>query len=90
MLNSRHAILQLIANGRITPSEAERLLIAWNEGREVLWALAVCLAVSVLAQLHSRELLPGLAHIAHSLLPGSSFALHRTLLLLNHLLGGTL
>jgi uncharacterized protein YjiS (DUF1127 family) len=39
METDRRMILRLAAMGRITPMEAERLLIAWNEGRETVWAL---------------------------------------------------
>ncbi len=36
MKDDRRAILSLIALGRITPYQAERLLIACNESREVV------------------------------------------------------
>jgi hypothetical protein len=38
MPNDRHAILHLVALGRIATSEAERLWIVWNEEREGQWA----------------------------------------------------
>ena len=50
------AILGLIATGRITPAEAERLLAAWNESRETAWILAASMGVALLAQLHPHEL----------------------------------
>lgn len=37
MNTNRRTILHQVALGRITPIEAERLLIAWNDGRENLW-----------------------------------------------------
>ena len=48
MNTDRRAILSLVATGRITASEAERLLVAWNDSRETVWILAaepgVCVA----------------------------------------------
>lgn len=64
MKQERQAILSLIALGRITPEQAERLWAASNAGREELWAAGVC-AAACLAQM-----LPALARLAHSLLPG--------------------
>jgi hypothetical protein len=49
---------------------------------------AACIAFSLLAQLNPQRWLQGLPHTAHSLLPGSNVALHHTLSLVNHLLGG--
>lgn len=85
MQTDRRIILHLVAIGRITPAEAERLLIAWNEGREGLWVFAACITVSFLAQLNLPHLIPGLMHIAHSLMVGSSIPLHRILSLFIHL-----
>ena len=62
MKRERQAILSLIALGRITPREGERLLAIWNAGREELWVFAAC-AAAVLAQG-----LPVLERLAHSLL----------------------
>jgi hypothetical protein len=76
--------------GRITPTEAERLLVVWNDGREGVWLLAACIAIASLAQLHPRAWVPWLAHIAHSLLPGSHASLHHAVSLLTCLLGGIL
>ena len=62
MHRERQAILSLIAMGRITPREAERLLAAANAGREEMWIIGAC-AVAVLAQW-----LPSLAQLAQTLL----------------------
>jgi hypothetical protein len=59
MGSDRRAILTLIAMGRITPREAERLLAAWNEGREMWWIAAGCLVAAVVVQLHGTTLAPG-------------------------------
>ena len=64
MKRERQAILSLIALGRISPREAERLLAAWSSARDELWAIAIC-AAACLAQS-----LPALERLAHNLLPG--------------------
>jgi hypothetical protein len=77
MQTDRRSILHLVALDRITPTEAERLLIAWNDGKETRWILASCLAVAVLSQLHINTLLPEkFDSLAHGLK------------LVTHLLGG--
>ena len=64
MYRERQAILSLIALGRITPREAERLLAAWNVGREERWIIGAC-AMASLAQWF-----PSLAQLAHTFLSG--------------------
>ena len=44
MHNDRSAILSLVAIGRITPREAERLLAVWPDGDEAVLRLGLCLA----------------------------------------------
>jgi hypothetical protein len=63
MHGERQAILSLVAVGRITPREAERLLAAWNLGREEFWVIAACVAACL------AQFLPELARLAHSVLP---------------------
>ena len=87
MHTDRRTILFLVAVGRITPAEAERLLLAWNEGREILWALGVCMVVTVLAHAHPDALLPDLLHLVHPL-RGNSDSARCALSLVNRLLGG--
>ena len=58
----RRMILGLLAMGRITPAEAERLLAAWNDSRETAWILAAGFAFALLAQIHLHQLLPLLMH----------------------------
>jgi hypothetical protein len=69
MNNHRRAVLQLVAMGRVTPAQAERLLMALSEGQPTLWALVACIVVLLLTQLHLHQLLPSLLHAAQSLLP---------------------
>lgn len=90
MNNDRRAILNLIAAGRITPVEAERLLAAFNESRENLWILAVCLTCVCLAQLNLHELLPGLAHFLNAQIPQWATAAQHAISLEKGLWGGLL
>jgi hypothetical protein len=65
MRNERRTILGLVAAGRISAIEAERLLHAWNESRDELWVIAACLLVCV-TQIHLRLPLEGLGHFIES------------------------
>ena len=86
MSNHQRVLLQLIAIGRISPAEAERLLIAGNEGRGLLWVLCGCMVIAALSQ--AQTLLPGLLHAAGVVLKEGPPLLHRIALLLNQCLGG--
>jgi hypothetical protein len=93
MQTDRRAILTLVALGRITAAEAERLLLALNAGREGLWVPAACLAATFMVLCARFDPMPwfaSLAHIAHSLLPGTLIALHQFQPLFTHLFGGIL
>ena len=79
MNTDRHAILSLVAMGRITAAEAERLLAVWNESRETAWIVGLCLAFACLAQLHLRELLPMLMHFCSAQIPALAEAVHHAL-----------
>jgi hypothetical protein len=84
MKRERQAILSLIALGRITPAEAERLLAAWNAGREEIWALAACLVICL------AQFLPALARLAHTLLPERISGLHHAITAVSYWMGGLL
>lgn len=91
MTCNRRAILNLIAIGRITPAEAERLLATWNQGRDTLVALIAGFVLASLPEL--RTLMPAAARAAGTLLPLAAAAAHQarniiTHLLITHLLGG--
>lgn len=64
MLHQQRAILSLIAAGRITALEAERLIAAWQDAREWFWIAVACIAACVLqAQPHiDIQGLGGLLH----------------------------
>lgn len=78
MDKDRRTILSLVAMGRITATEAERLLAAWNDGRETAWIFGLCLALAVLGQLHLREFSPILMHLFNEQAPAMA-ALHHVL-----------
>ncbi len=69
MNNDRRAILSLIAMGRITPREAERLLAAWPSGEDALVPLALLLALAWVALPHVSAWFAGIAHTLAGLLP---------------------
>lgn len=88
MGRNRQQLLDLIAMGRLSPAEAERLILAWNEGRETVWALAACVVVSLPAQLNLQHWLPALLLGMNALLVQSTSLAHQTVLLLNDVMGG--
>jgi hypothetical protein len=79
MNTDRRTILALIATGRITPGEAERLLAAWNESRETLWILVFSLAVICLSQLNAHAFWPELMHFLNAQLPSIASVLRNAL-----------
>jgi len=65
----RRAILSLIAMGRITPREAERLLAVSEDGDDAILKFAVVFAIAwiVLPQVH--ELVTGVVHAVSTVAP---------------------
>jgi len=64
----RRAILTLIAMGRITPREAERLLAALEDGDAILkFALVLAIAWIVLPQMH--DLVTGVVYAVSMVAP---------------------
>lgn len=84
MERGRQTILSLVAVGRITPGEAERLLAAWDAGREELWVIGACAVWGVL------ELVPGVARMAHWLLPAGWLGVHHAVAAITYWMGGVL
>ena len=69
MNSDRRAILALVAMGRITPGQAERLIAAWNDSRETLWILVLGLAFAAFAQLNLHQLTVMLIHLFNAQVP---------------------
>jgi hypothetical protein len=90
MNTDRRAILSLVASGRITAVEAERLLAAWNDSRETAWILALSLAFALLAQIHLREVLPILMHIFSAQIPVLAAGAEHAISPITDILGGLL
>ncbi len=86
MNTDRRTILSLVAHGRITAAEAERLLIVWNETREGALVFTACIVLVLLAQVNLQQSLPVLMHVAHALLTSDS--VHHALTLFIRLTGG--
>jgi len=79
MNNERRTILALMAVGRITPAQAERLLGTLNETRETAWILALCLAYAGVSQLHLHEWIPGILHFFNAQMPAMAGTAHHAL-----------
>jgi hypothetical protein len=75
MTCERRAILSLVAMGRITAAEAERLIAAWQDTREFVWIAIACGAACVF-HAHPHLSLDGLASLAHVVLNHGTRALH--------------
>ena len=86
MHTDRRTILSLVAHGRITAAEAERLLIVWNEAREGVLVFAACVLLVLLARVDVQKGLSAMMHFTHALLANDS--LHHALTLLTRYTGG--
>lgn len=53
MRQGRKRILEMLTAGRITPMEAERLLLLWNEERESRWVFGACATPAAMNFLHA-------------------------------------
>jgi hypothetical protein len=62
----RKRVFKLMAMGRITAAEAERLLIARQASRESSWILIACIGIALAAELNAGTL-PVVTHLAHTL-----------------------
>jgi hypothetical protein len=71
----RRAILSLVAMGRITAAEAERLIASWQDSREWFWIAVACIAACAL-HAYPHLGLDGLASLAHTVLNHGTRALH--------------
>jgi hypothetical protein len=93
MYTNHRAILSLVANGRITPAEAERLIAACSSDREVWWLLAGCALCAGLVQIQPHAL-AGMMHLFRPMIRlsaeivGSIPVLHHAVAHIATLLGG--
>ncbi len=76
----RRAILSLVAMGRITAAEAERLMLAWQnqawqDARDWIWITVVC-ATACLLQTHPHLNFDGLGTLLHTVVDHGTRALH--------------
>lgn len=74
MRSDRGSIWNLLALGRISPREAERLLVLTMDEDDVALRLAVCVAVVWVVAPHLRELAQGLAHVSQLVAPEAKHA----------------
>jgi hypothetical protein len=88
MNTDRRAILSLVAMGRITPREAERLLAVWPNGDEAVLRLALCLAFAALVLPGLKEMFAEFTHVVAALMPSLLATAHHTLAFATHVLGG--
>ncbi len=75
------AILSLVASGRITPREAERLLAAWRDGEDTILRLALCLAFVALLLPDVGNTMTAIGQAFGTLLP----ALERAVVLMSRM-----
>ncbi len=90
MQADRCTILYLIAAGRITSAQAERLLVLSNERTETIWTLAACFAAALLMQSQSHPLWPDVLHTFKALLAEFPAAIHQIQLVVTQGMGGAL
>lgn len=84
MQHERQVILSLVALGRITPREAERLLAATDVAREETWAFLMCITACMV------QAVPALVNLAHALLPGGLSSVSHAVAAITRSLGGVL
>ena len=83
MRKERQIILSMIALGRITPREAERLAV-WSLSREEFWVIAACVTASLI------QIVPAPARMVHTLLPEGLPGLHHAVMAITYWIGGVL
>jgi hypothetical protein len=79
MYSDRRTILALVANGRITPADAERLIAAFSQDLEAWWLLAGCALWAGLAQLQPH-VASAAVHVFKTVIHTSIPALHHVLM----------
>lgn len=84
----RRAILSLIALGRISPREAERLLAVTSDEDDFILKVAVCVAIAWLALPQVHPLFAGLEHGLGALAPALWACMQCGTQFFVHLFGG--
>ena len=84
MNTDRRAILSLVATGRITPRDAERLLAVWRDSDDALVRMVLCLAFAWLVMSHMGDLFVGISSMLLALAP----SLHHSIAFITHCFGG--
>ncbi len=88
MNRDRRTLLQLLAMGRVSPTEAERLITVWNLHREDSWVFLVCLLLAVLPAQAPLHPLLGVISAVCTHIPGPFAPLAQLFSTLHHLTGG--
>ena len=93
MISERCAILSLVAMGRITAAEAERLLLiwryTWQDAGEWAWITVACLAAFLL-QAHPHIHIHGFGGLFHAVAANGARALHNAVSLGSKKMGGSI
>jgi hypothetical protein len=90
MQTDRRTILSLVASGRITSAEAERLMVLSNEGAETIWTFAGCLVAALLLKNPSDHFLSGVFDMFRMLPAAIPGAIHQFQAVLTQVMGGIL
>lgn len=97
MNNERRAILSLIAMGRISPREAERLLACWPDSSETALVIGACVVIVASIGLapahelaHAQQLLERFADLFRTIFPMAGATSHHALSFFTRIAGGTL
>jgi len=93
MFSNRRAILSLVAHGRISAAEAERLIAVCSGDREAWWMLAGCALCAGLIQFHALcgiqpHTVGAMTQLLRAAIVGSTRELHYVISHIATLLGG--
>lgn len=91
-MNADHrTIFSLVAAGRITAAEAERLLAASSDAREVAWIVALC-ALACMMPLHGvgvgPDFIAAIPHALHAAFASAMQLLQHIVSIALHCIGG--
>lgn len=89
MRRERQIILSMVAAGRISATEAERLLHAWNESREWIWTATVIVLVCI-AHLQGSIHSSAVIDVAHQVMSAIQQGWREAISVLSKGMGGTI